>query len=612
MTRPAKRPQRHVFLARFEENLRDAQGVHAFSAAHYPELYSPRGFEALESFELAPHPVATYALGPLSVRREILMARSTRAVLCRYTVQGAAPGESLELELRPLLAYREADALTFQNPELDTGTTPLERGFSVRPYAELPSLGITWCAGSPAGRFDADPLWYKNIEYTEDQRRGYDGREDQFSPGVLHLPLEPGRPVVVAAALDGAVPDPAALWEREAGERRPASPEAAADFAGRQAVAAEQFLYEDDGGRAGVIAGYPWFGEWGRDTFIALPGLTLARGELDRCAAVLSGARPFLRDGLLPNIYGADVGDSHYGSADAALWFARAVRLYQRAGGPRERVLDEYLPALESIAEAYLDGTALSIAADESGLVRAGDPSLNATWMDARTSQGAVTPRDGFAVELCALWYALLEHLEQLHLLRGELTVKRRWTERRRRAKRGFLERFWLEDERYLADLWQDGEPDPSVRPNMVIAASLEFSPLTRAQRAGVVERARGELLTPRGLRTLSPWHPDYRGRYGGDAEQRDRAYHQGTAWPWLLGFYCEAAVRAGARSRAQRDELRALWADFEAEEGRHGLGHLSEVFDGDPPHQPGGTFAQAWNTAELLRSLALLSRGRP
>jgi predicted glycogen debranching enzyme len=376
----------------------------------------------------------------------------------------------------------------------------------------------------------------------------------------------------------------------------------------RLAFGADDFLYRAAGGRTGVLAGFPWFGEWGRDVFVSLPGLTLARGRIDDCADVLSGALPFLQRGLLPNVYGGSVADSHYDSCDAALWFALAVARFAHhvgaAGDPR---LDrDYVPALASIVDAYVGGTGLGLRIDPSGLLQAGRRELNATWMDARVNGVPVTPRDGLPVEIQALWYSLLAFLAE----RGQ----HRFAVLRDRCGDAFVQRFWLDDRKYLADRFHGGAADPTVRPNMVIAAALPLSPLTRAQRASVVAKARAELLTPRGLRTLSPHDPAYRGRYEGGLEQRDFAYHQGTVWPWLGGFFVEAALRAAPKKELARvrGELRAWLDGFASELDRAGLDHVSEVFDGDPPHRPGGTFAQAWNTGELLRAIALLDASFP
>jgi predicted glycogen debranching enzyme len=246
---------------------------------------------------------------------------------------------------------------------------------------------------------------------------------------------------------------------------------------------------------------------------------------------------------------------------------------------------------------------------DEAGMLLAGASGLNPTWMDAQTSAGPVTPRDGCPVEIAALWCSLLAHLEELAPARA---ARRAWAARRRAAQRAFVERFWMPADERLADGWRNGARVAALRPNMLLAAALELSPLTRSQRRAVVRAAEEELLTPRGLRTLSPRDPAYVGRYEGGPEERDAAYHQGTVWPWLLGFYVEASLRALPATRARRAALAALLDGLAAELERAGLGHVSEVFDGDAPQRPGGTIAQAWNTAEWLRARRMLAEGRP
>lgn len=607
VTTPEGSAKRHVFVSRFDETVRVGGEEFPLSIARYGEVYAPQGHRAIERFEQKPYPSVTYRIGEAEVEREFLLVRGTPIALSRYTVRGATG--PVELELRPLVPCREADALTVKNDVLDSSVEVTTDTAVVRPYAALPPVAFSWTGAEAT--WETNPVWYLGLEYEEDASRGYDSTEDQWSPGVLRVTLGDGDSVLVAASLEEPVFNTQDLWDVEVDVRRePLGTEL--DLKGRLELAAEDFLYQDATGRRGVIAGYPWFGEWGRDTFIALPGLTLSRGDLEGCSDVLTGALGYLHKGLLPNVFGVEPDSSHYGSVDAALWFARAVRLYERAGGDQARLLDEYYPALREMANAYFEGSELEIEVDEGGLLDAGSEELNPTWMDARTDDGPVTPRHGCAVEINALWYSMLQVLEELSSTKGEREDKKRWQAARRLAKKTFLERFWLEDERYLADVWRPDEVDTSVRPNMVLAAALEYSPLTKDRRAGVVTRAKAELVTPVGLRTLAPADPDYLGVYGGDTETRDAAYHQGTVWPWLMGFFIEAHLRAFGTKRAQRDELRETYLDsFATELGRHGLGQISEVYDGDPPHEPGGTIAQAWSVSELLRAHVLLGSSR-
>lgn len=598
--------KRHVWLSRFDETLNGGGRSLPLSMARYKGVFAPLGHQSIERFELVPHPRWTYIYGSARIVREVLMARSRRAVVVRWTVSGQA--NPLTLRTKPLLPFREADATTVENIDLDPRVSRIEGGVCCTPYKGLPTIALTV---SGAAEFEADPVWYRGIEFSTDAARGYEAAEDEFSPGWFDIRLEDGAPVCVAASIDGPVEDPAALFELEAGRR-------ARRLEGRGAstreiidLTADDFLYRDDSGRLGVMAGWPWFGEWGRDTYLSLPGLTLARGKLEECGEVLDGSLRYLKDGLLPNIFGRGPEDSAYNSVDASLWFARAVRQYELAGVHVREIAARFLPALEEIARCYKDGTGLGIRCDGSGLLVAGAGHLNATWMDAQTADGPVTPREGCAVEIAGLWYFLLAYLEYLARAGGSERAAREWGALRRDAGQAFLERFVLAEPPYLADRWTDGVRDCATRPNMVLAAALEWSPLSREQRADVVAAARASLLVPCGLRTLAPEENGYKGRYQGGPEERDQAYHQGTAWPWLLGAYVEASLRAHGHDHAVRDELRALLEGFGAELDKAGLGHVSEVYDGDPPHRPGGSIAQAWSSAELLRAWQMLEQQR-
>lgn len=596
--------KRHVFLSRFEETLSGNGKSVPISMARYRGAFSPLGHQCIERFELAPYPSSVYLFGSARIERDVLMVRGEHTVLCRYRVSGQK--NAVELALKPLLPYREADALTTENFALDKRVERLPNGIVCQPYRELPAIAIT-VAGN--ARFEADPVWYRGLEYTTDIARGYDGHEDQFSPGFFEIELEDGVDVFVAAAIDKPVADPRALWERESERRRCEADARKPGARGVIEIGADAFLYRGQDARLGVIAGYPWFLEWGRDTFLSLPGLTLARGRVDECGEALAGATKYLRNGLMPNIFGLSPETCAWNSVDASLWFARCVQLYERAGVDVREIAERFLPSLREIATNYRDGTELGIHCDPEGSIVAGGPKLNATWMDARTSQGPVTPRDGCAVEIQALWYALLAHLEHLNSACGNVRESREWGALKQKSGATFLKRFWLPDFARLADVWRGGWADRSVRPNMVIAAALEWSPLSREQRADIVNCARSELLTPFGLRTLGPKDENYQGHFTGGPDERDRAYHQGTVWPWLLGFYVEAALRANVHTHA---ELRAMLDGFEEHLGHAGLGHVSEVFDGDPPHKPGATIAQAWSEAELLRAWHLLDERAP
>ena len=602
IARQADGARRQMVVAGLDERIGEVSLLHA----HWGGQPGPMPVPAQVGFAHRPMPAWTFRSAGASPRFAV-----ERAVLLQRTGGGTGPGllvrwrnlgdDPLRLVVRPLLGWCDVDHLLPARDGFDGAVAARGASWGFRPDATLPVL---WLTVDGVAAFRSQPEWYRGFHYAVDAARGYDHLGDRWTPGLLELDLPPAGTAVAAFSLEQPCAEPTPAWQAAEARARAAhaTVERAADpLRARLALGAEDFLYRAAGGRAGVLAGFPWFGEWGRDAFLALPGLTLARGDFAACAAVLSGALPFLRRGLLPNIYGRSPEDSHYGSCDAALWFALAVQRFAAAGGDPAVVRGEYVPALRGIADSYLAGTGLGLCVDPSGLLRAGGPDLNATWMDAQTAAGPVTPRHGFPVEIQALWYALLAFLAE----HGEA----RFESARDRCGAEFVARFWLPAEGYLADRVHDGVPDATVRPNMVIAAALPRSPLTVAQRRSVVQKAAAELVTARGLRTLSPRDAAYRGRYEGGIDARDAAYHQGTAWPWLAGFHVEAALRGATKKQlpAVRRELRAWLDGFLPALDEAGLDHVSEVFDGEAPQRPGGTFAQAWNTGELLRALDLI-----
>ncbi len=603
VTRPPGIPRLHVFLSRFEEVLHRPEREFPISTGRYPGTWQPTGHAALHAFELAPHPVFVYRLGTTTVTREILLLRGRPIVLCRYRLDSTR--EDVELRLRPLLAFREATALTHENLHLDPRVERRGAHVYVRPYEELPLMVLRVSGGEAV--FEADPVWYRNVEYQRDLERGHEGHEDNFNPGWFSIPFHPGCDVVVAASLGEDVSDPLTLWDEEQARRRQAAPVPRGGIAARLEYAARTFPFTTPTGRAAIRGGFPWPAESARETSIAAPAL-LEREPPSALARVLEGLLPFLAEGLLPTRVAADVAGSEYDGVDPSLWFGWAVRQLEKAGGDT----DPFADALTSIAESFLAGAPLGIRVSDDGLLQAGREDLAVTWMDARIDGRPVTPRHGYAVEVNALWYHHLVGLERLAERRGDAKALRRWRALRRRARRAFLERFWIPERGRLADAWRDGRRDESVRPNMVIAAALEWSPLSRSQRADIVECARAELLTPAGLRTLSPQHALYRGRVGRRPAERDAAAHQGAAWPWLLGPYVEARVRAFGTGRRRIAALVELLEALAPRTEEGGLTYLSELFDGNPPHDPGGAPARASSVAGPLRARRILQRGMP
>ena len=387
VARPEASSKRHVFLVQLEEHFarRGADGSLETIAA------GTGTSEALREVVSLPWVRSRFEVAGATIEREVVMRSESPTVLVRYVVRGAPEGFVLRLD--PWFACREADALTFENDVLEREAEWSGARLRFAPYEALPAVSLH--LGGHGVEYQAEPTW-RSVELTEEARRGYPDREDHFRPGQLVAAVAGDAEVFVSATIEPGAHDPVRLWRQEC-TRRDAQRRLAERHgkSARAHLAGEAFLYRDRGRRLGIMAGYPWFGEWGRDTFIALPGLTLGRGDAERCFEVLAGAVEYLQDGLVPNIYGLDRESSAYNSVDASLWFARAALLYHRRTGREGQVLRTLFPALLAIARAYRDGTSLGIHTDEGGLITAGSSSLNATWMDARLPEGPVTPRAG-------------------------------------------------------------------------------------------------------------------------------------------------------------------------------------------------------------------------
>ena len=627
---------RHILLSTFEESVSGGGREFFFSTRQHPGTLYPNGHEYLEAFLLDQWPQSTYRVGEVSLSREVLLAQEKSLLLLRYELRGPEGIPSLTLRLRPLLAFRNIHALTRANPALRTDAFTVPGGFGVRPYESLPPLYVQAAgdsgkvcsgaetAGSRAAgdkpsphadaRFFPAPDWCRNVEYFEERERGFADSEDLFMPGTLEIALPPlpqGGYVYVAAGTEACGEDLRALWTEESRARTVAHL-AGGGLAGQLAQAGGQFCITTPSGRATVIAGYPWFDDWGRDTLISLPGLTFHAGREGFGLRVMAEVGRHIRNGLVPNMF-SESGAHAYNSVDASLWYAFALQqLIPVVPDGLAWVRQHAWDALKSIVKGYRNGPGMGIFVDAEGLLHAGDAHTQLTWMDAQVGGGPVTPRHGCPVEVNALWYNTLAFADSLAaafhepLLTGD--------PQRSAMRDAFLRRFWINDGGgYLGDVWRGGELERSVRPNQIFAVSLPHAVLADDFQPQVVECVRNRLLTPYGLRTLAPDAAAYRGRYEGDGESRDAAYHQGTVWPWLLGHYADALLHTAwdmnGAVQGLLDLVTPLFCQHLCEAG---LGSISEVFDGSPPYNPGGCTAQAWSVAECLRMLKNLRNAAP
>jgi predicted glycogen debranching enzyme len=431
------------------------------------------------------------------------------------------------------------------------------------------------------------------VQYLREKERGYDYLEDLFTPGYFEVALQPGESVVISAGT--AEENPASFKRKFTAEIKKRVPRSS--FENSLQNAAEEFLIHVKNGME-IIAGYHWFGRWGRDTFIALPGLTLTRGDKKAFHAVVKTMLRELKNGLFPNLgHGKE---ASYNSADTSLWFFWALHQYALMTGETKELWNLYGKAMKSILFHYKKGTLHQIRMHDNGLIWAGEPGNAVTWMDAVVDGKPVTARIGFPVEINALWYEAIRFALQLAEEAGDEHFVSRWKKWPAIIEKSFAMLFWDAEKGYLADYVTYENKDFTIRPNMVIAASLPYTPVTLDMKIGILAKAKNELLTPRGLRSLSPRFPNYKGKYQGNQQERDMAYHQGTAWPWLLGPFAETWL--SLYGEKGNEFIRGLYDGFEAVMTEAGVGTISEIYDGDPPHEARGAISQAWSVAELLR----------
>jgi predicted glycogen debranching enzyme len=589
--------ERHVLLSSVDTTVvSNGQsfntGIRKYSGDHF----SPKGHKYVEDFDIQDIPGMTYRVGNVIMKQERILVHYEEQLLTRYTVIDT--DEPVKLQLRPFLAFRSIHQLTHANMWANTRTEPEPHGIKIRMYDGFPSLHMQL---SCKAEFVPVPDWYLGVEYAEEQKRGYDYSEDLFVPGFFEITASKGDVIVFSVSTKE---------EKHAGlkakfTRAIATKIPRSNFGNCLRNAAQQFI-EKRGDDTNIIAGYHWFGSWGRDTFISLPGIALARTSENLYAAVLDTQVRRMKGGLFPNM--GDNDNPAFNSVDAPLWFFQALWNY---GLEPKETWKRYGAAMKGVLDAYRSGTSFGIHMRENGLIYAGAPGKALTWMDAVVNGIPVTPRDGYAVEINALWYnAVCYSLDCARGARDRAFVKE-WENLPELVSRSFNETFWDEEHGYLADYVNDREMrNMQVRPNMVIATSLPYTMLTREQMKSILDIANRMLVTPRGLRTLSPSEEGYKGIYCGDQDTRDRAYHQGTVWPWLMGPFCDGWLRVYGEGGVSR--VRKLIMGFEETLTEAGISTISEIYDADPPHSPRGAISQAWSVGEILRIYMLLERNYP
>ncbi len=567
---------------------------------------NPHGYQQIECFWLdGTTPVWRFACADALVEKRVWMHQGENTTYIRYNLRRSSG--PLTFEITALVNYRDHHRVTRGSSwRMQIASVP--KGLRVTAFDDATPFSLR----SDRAEWVPAHDWFYGFALARERDRGLDDREDHLHAGTFRATLSPGESLTIVASTEA---DPlldslAASKMRRSYENvlrktwkaaSPAVEKKAPEWVRHLVLAADQFIVRRSGphGLTGysVIAGYPWFGDWGRDTIISLPGLAMATGRLEVAREILRTYARYVDQGMLPNRFPDDSGPPEYNTVDAALWYIEAVRAYHSTSRD-DSLLRELFPALADIIAWHRKGTCYQIHVDPSdGLLHAGEPGVQLTWMDAKVGEWVVTPRTGKPIEVNALWY---------NALRAMATFARRikrpggdYDTAAARTLSGFS-RYWNAAAGYCFDVLDgpDG-PDPTLRPNQIFAVSLPESPLTPGQQRGVVDACARHLLTSHGLRSLTPEHPAYQGHYGGDQRQRDGSYHQGTVWGWLLGPFVLAHLRVYGDPVDARSFLEPMADHLTV----HGLGSLAEIFDGDPPFRPDGCIAQAWTIAEILRA---------
>jgi len=574
--------ENHVLLSNVDETVVQHDKAFNLGIHRYGAIYEPRGHKYIVDFEINKNTVITYRVGDVLLRKEIMLAHNKDQVLLKYTLLDAHSPTTLRL--KPFLAFRNVHRLTKANMEANIKYLPVENGICSNLYAGFPSLYMQL---NVKNEFISNPDWYYGITYQEEARRGFASAEDLFVPGYFELPIEKGESLIFSASLHQEQPSLLHQFYDTEWIQRPARD----SYLNCLELAAQQFIVHRNG-VTHVMAGYPWNGYIALDTFIALPGLTLSKKDgLKTCKAVL--------DTVMQKNPGK------IESADASLWYFWTLQKYVEVTQDPLALWAEFGPAMKEILMGYELGTNPAILLHENGLIWAEAAGKALTWMNAEVRGVPVTPRSGYQVDVNALWYNALMFALDLARQAGDHEFVCHWEGVPERTKDNFLRAFWVESRKHLADYVGPEGQNIFTRPNQLFACSLPYSPITDEVKAMILKAIESELLTPKGLRTLAPKNPLYQGLYEGDQEARDRAYHQGTIRPWLIGHYIEACFKL--RGPRFADQAAELLKGFEEDIAIHGVGSIAEVYDGDPPHQPHGCPSSAASVAEVLRSFRMI-----
>jgi len=577
-----------VLLSSLDETLIQHEKEFNLGIHRYGNIYEPRGHKYITNFEIDKVVAITYGVGGIVLRKVIMLCNNEEQVLIRYTLLEAH--SPTILRLKPFLAFRNIHSLSKANTNADKKYRDIENGKSFKMYEGFPDLNLQL---NVKNEFISNPDWYYNIEYKEESRRAYDSKEDLFVPGYFELPIKKGQTIIFSASTKEE--DPASLtykFTKNINQRRHRD-----SFQSCLQIAAKQFIIHD-GEDTNIFAGYPWLDKNMRDTLVALPGLTwYANGDLGKFKDVLETIVRRYSDYLVKTNKKTDV----------PLWFFWTLQHYAKALESNSKVWKVYKELLKEILNSYKDGSRQNVNMHENGLLWAEERGVATSWMDAYVSGEPVTERAGYQVELNSLWYNAICFALEMASKTKDKTFVDEWTPIKEKIEKNFVKAFWIESREYLADYVGPEGQNKYVRPNQLLTCAFDFSPINDEIKSKVLQSIKQELLTTRGIRTLSPKNSKYKGEYDGDQFTRDMAYHQGTTRVWLLGFYIEASLKLYGATFA--NTARELISAFEEDLTVRCIGSISEIYDGDPPHQPHGCISYSNSVSAILRALRLVEQ---
>ena len=593
---------RLVLLSKFDETLTIDAARYELSASQYPGKVYPEGYQYLKEFRLEPFPIWTFEVNGIEIEKTIFMPDGENTVVIKYEIKSVIqnPESKIQIELKPLLAFRDYHHLRREDMDFNGSFETAEDQISIQPYPEMPKLFFAHNAFS----IEKTGFWYRDFQYAVERERGFDFSEALFQPFSLKFDLNDSA-VVIASTEPNEVSNAAGFETREIERREELVKTAGAkdEFTAQLVLAADRFIVSRGSGKT-VIAGYHWFSDWGRDTMIALNGLTLATNRPEIAKSILLEFSKHISEGMLPNRFPDEGEQPEYNTVDATLWYFEAIRAYVEKTDDYDFVRENLYEKLINIILWHLHGTRYNIRVGDDGLVYAGETGSQLTWMDAKDGDVVFTPRIGKPVEIQALWYNALCVMADFARKFGDQADSDKYLEMADETKRSFNDLFWNEAEECLFDVVGDGQKDASIRPNQIFAVGLPNTMLSIGRAQKIVQKVEAELLTPVGLRSLSPKDAAYQPIYIGSPFKRDSAYHQGTVWAWLIGAFVDAYRKVNANGQQTEKRVAEILESFKTYLTEAGIGEISEIYDGDAPHKQRGCIAQAWSVAEVLRVL--------